>query len=135
MSMGIKCNMSRGKSCYVVHLVRSVFSLLSHIWCWLLGKGWYLLKKSQLFIITTVVEVLIYIIGSLSNQACLVNVCIMLKHLCFLFGPFVILFLKDTYANKTYSYQKVIVFVSTENMRGGILMVDKNDNISSYFLL
>lgn len=30
---------------------------------------------------------------------------------------------------------KVIVCVSTENMRGGILMVDKNDNISSYFLL
>lgn len=30
---------------------------------------------------------------------------------------------------------KVIVCVSTENMRGGILMVDKNDNISSHFLL
>ena len=28
---------------------------------------------------------------------------------------------------------KVIVCVSTENMRGGILMVDKNDNISSHF--
>ena len=46
-----------------------------------------------------------------------------------------ILFVKDIYASKTHSYLQSYCLCKHRKYEGCILMVDKNENISSHFLL